>query len=249
MRCPNGDAELEKHVHTDHQGISITHYRCPRCACFWLDSFSANFIKAHEVNRTRKTRHSVKIPPIPSCPICTKKLLLARSDSIPPNVAVWQCPVRHGYYFENGELMKFKEAQETKIKYFKLWNIPVPAVSGFLLASVGFILLSSGFAITINSIITRTHQTTIAAEIITQQHAIVNSSDRSVLFLVTTRTSGKLLLVIKPKFEHGIEMNSLDGFQHYTRLPLLMPGAYTYYFLTQLNGENITSGEYSLIVP
>ncbi len=249
MRCPNGDAELEKHVHTDHQGISITHYRCPRCESYWLDSFSANFIKAHEVKRNRNVKHGSKIPSIPSCPICTKKLLLARSDSIPPNVAVWQCPDRHGYYFENGELLKFKIAQETKLNYFKLWNIPVSSITGFLLASFGFVLLSAGFAVTVVSINSRNRTTTEASEIITEQHAIVNSGDRSVLFLATTRTAGKVQLVIKPKYEHGIEMSSLDGNQHYARIPLLMPGKYSYYFVMQIGKETISSGTYQIIVP
>ena len=53
-------------------------------------------------------------------------------------------------FFPAGELAKFKTAQNAKVTYHKLWNIPLPSVSNVLLAAVAVIMIGSITAITIS---------------------------------------------------------------------------------------------------
>lgn len=81
------------------------------------------------------------------CPRDSTKLqLLKNLESVPSNVELFNCPVCRGVFTYPDSLLIFKKAQGAKIKYFKLWNMPLPSVrSVLIIVFVGIIAVSGYF--------------------------------------------------------------------------------------------------------
>lgn len=246
MNCPNNDAQLHKHTTTDHGGMSITYYRCPRCFGYWLDAFNANFIKNNQIKGISKPHSHPSAQP--HCPSCRKPLTLMRGDNIPPGVTAWGCPDNHGYYFTDEELKKFKEAQEAKISYHKLWNIPLPSLASVLLVGIGAFLITEGIVTTFKQTQLKQSIQTNADEILQSQQAVINSNDGSVTFLVSTGLPSTVFVTVNNTGYSNIPLTSTDRKTHVAQIRNLAPGQYIYTFTITMESATVTSEDYTLIV-
>lgn len=247
MDCPNGDAQLHKHTITDHGGLSITYFRCPTCGGFWLDAFNANFIKRHQIHRdhTNAKAHPTEEP---DCPVCKKPLTHTRGDNIPPGVSAWGCPDKHGYYFADKELIKFKEAQEAKISYHKLWDVPLPSVASVLLVGIGTFLITGGIVTTFIQAQKRQTIESRAEGILLSQQVIINAADKTVTFLVSTRASSTVSITIRETDVKNASLSTTDGLTHFVMIRSLIPGQYHYTFTITKQSGTIQSEEFPLIL-
>lgn len=73
----------------------------------------------------------------------TVMMPIANTASVPQSVLLLSCPKCFGVFATPQDLLTFKHAQEAKIEYFKLWNIPLPNLKPvFIIASTIVVLTS-----------------------------------------------------------------------------------------------------------
>jgi hypothetical protein len=246
MRCPFHDAQLVKHMLTDPQGRVITYFRCDLCGSHWMDAFNANYISTSDISPIPHPKlHAV----LPTCPECKAMLVLLQGENVPDTVHVLHCPKKHGYFFPDNELVSYKEAQEAKINYHKLWRIPLPSVASVLLASVTLVFLSVGIIVSVVETQNAKNTQTQAAQIIVSQQVIPAPDSQAATFVVTTRVPAQVnLRFIKPNdLVHA--MTSSDGRTHMITIHNLTRGQYIYMFEVAINNKLVQSEPYTFIMP
>ena len=240
MRCPNDDAELIKQT-KNRDGMMISFGECPRCHGYFLDSFNANYVRTEDIERSITPPTSSQ-PIHPVCPKCQQSMHPYQGENIPGNVRVWRCPNGDGYFFPHAELFAFKKAQEAKLSYFKLWNIPMPNVASILL--VVFVGVITMGVVTTYLQAQRTQTTQIQArEIVRYQRAFVSGSSVTVAVSTTTNTNASIHIgaTIQP-------MTTTDHQLHTLFLNNLQPGVYEYYFTFTNGNETTQSDTYSFTI-
>lgn len=237
--CPNRDGFLKTYATSGKNGLPITYHRCPHCRGYWLSAFAANFISDVDI----ESQHPPAPLPTshhrftPLCPECKTPLHVFRDENVPSSVATYRCPTGHGYFFPSGELTKFKTAQQAKIAYHKLWNIPIPSVSSVLLASVVVILLGGIIATTVAI---RQKQTSVTqARQLLSSHATLPTASGTVFFVATTSIPATVTLHLPSANNKEIRMESTDRTTHTAIVSTLPPGAYRYYFTVTINGKTV----------
>lgn len=242
MRCPRGDGELIERFVTGVGGISLTYHLCLGCLGHWTAAFDANYFPLDSLDDARGVDRRVASF---RCPVCQEPLERSHSDAMAPDILAFYCSAGHGYFFPRGNLRKFRTAQEARITYHKLWQIPTPGVTSVLLTGViVFMLVTSGVLV---SQIRQRQQTATQAQSLIVSRQVIISDGRVVIFTRTTRPV-KIYLVIDSL---GIDtlMQSPDGIIHEIILDDVSPGTYLY-TMTALVGEGkITSPIYDFYVP
>src|SRR3972149_3046825 len=170
MQCPLADGELSNQSLKNKLGLTVSFARCPGCHGIWTAAFDANYLDISAVDEEEAGSSNTTIAP--KCPVCITNLVTADGDNIPPGVVAWQCGMGHGYFFPRGQLFKFKKAQEAKIMYFKLWQIPMSSLASVLLASFVLLILSAGIFITYRAVQTGEPLEIRAAKTLVRQNAI-----------------------------------------------------------------------------
>lgn len=236
LSCPNRDGFLKTYTTTGKNGLPVTYHRCPHCRGTWASGFAVNFL-ADVVEHPRPP--AVVHPPLltPLCPECKAHLLSLRSDNVPASVTAYRCPAGHGYFFPTGELTKFKEAQQAKIAYHKLWNIPIPSISSVLLASVVIILFGSIIATTIAI---RQQQTNVSqARQLLVSLSTLPTAAGTVFFVATTSVPATVSLYIPSWNTTEILMETTDRTTHTATVSTIPSGTFSYFFTITINGKTV----------
>jgi hypothetical protein len=242
MTCPLGDAELLSHTTQGENGLLISFSTCPVCRGYWMESFAANFIKPNSIDRSETGRAASTY----SCPICTKPLTRSTGENIPDSVFVYDCPSHHGYFFPTGQLAAFKEAQQVKIAYHRLWNIALPNVSSILLGSFLLLLITG---VTILSLQQKPTTESQAQQILTG-HAAYSAADRSaVLISATTSVKATVTLHIPAFNNFNKPMQTGDNQTHQLTVGTIPAGTYQYFFTINVSGKETTSDTYTFTTP
>lgn len=241
MRCPNDDAEMVKQTRS-RDGLDITYAQCPVCHGYWLDSFNANYVKTEDIGRSFETKPS-KLTIHPVCPTCQEPLTLYHGENVPANVRAWRCPNGDGYFFPEAELFTFKKAQEAKLQYYKLWNIPIPSVMSVLLVAIAGII-SVGLLTTYLQY--QNQQTTIiqARDIVRFQQAFVAGSSVSIALTTTVPADATIHI---GNFSQALDTQ--DRLLHTVFLSNLQAGTYQYNFTVVSQGNTIQSDTYFFTIP
>lgn len=71
---------------------------------------------------------------------------LNQSEAIPNTVTLLKCPLCNGVFSFPDDLINFKNAQQVKISYNKIWNIPLSSLKSVLVLSFVLVLSASIFA-------------------------------------------------------------------------------------------------------
>ncbi len=245
MQCPAGDAELTNHTTQGANGLTVSYATCPTCRGYWMDSFSANYITTNSLDAST----TKPIAPAYHCPVCTKQLVRSSGANIPDTVFVFDCPAHHGYFFPTGQLAAFKKAQQTKIEYHKLWQIPMPNVASILLGSIVLLLLSGGLAVTFRALEQRQTSQSQAKQILTG-HAVYTSADHTaILITATTGTDAALTVHIPALHNFTAVLQSENNRTHQLTIPNIPPGTYHYFFTIAVSGKEIQSDTFTFTNP
>lgn len=153
MTCPYCQENLTTKEVRVKDGTPIDIEYCPYCGGYWLDHWEVNFIPLKNIKKLIK-----KVPKVPDpnlidrvmkCPHCHKKLDLLRGENVPLNLTVFFCPECRGNWFPKGQLLTFKKAQEAKLAYIKIWQIPLGSVFSILLPVLIIFLITVSIPLTV----------------------------------------------------------------------------------------------------
>lgn len=242
MRCPRGDGELIERSVTGVGGISLTYHLCLGCLGLWISAFDANYFPLDSLGDARVIDRRVASF---RCPVCQEPLERAHAAAMAPDVLAFYCSAGHGYFFPRGNLQKFRTAQEARVTYHKLWQIPTPPLRSVLLTGIIlFMLLTSG--VIVNQIRQRQESLSQAQSIISSRQVII--SDGIVAIFVQTSAPVTLSVTIDAL---GIDaqMESRDGINHQMFLQDMSPGTYVYTLSVRDGEQKITSPLYDFYIP
>lgn len=250
MQCPLSDGELIAHTTSGEKNLTVSYSTCPTCQGYWMTSFAANFIKLAP-NEPHRTGVNVPLPTGMNlkCPVCTKELIRALGENIPDTASVYHCPDHHGYFFPEGELAAFKNAQQSKIEFHKLWNIPLMNVGSVLLTGLA-ILIVGGEILTAYEA-AQTHQTTTsqATAPFTGAHAYVVPATHEVLFSIVTHEDATVTVHVPSMNNTSQVLHSTDHRMHSGIIKNIMAGTYTYFFTYSIAGHTVQSDNYTFTMP
>ncbi len=239
LSCPNRDGFLKTYATTGKNGLPVAYHRCPHCRGYWLSAFAANFLSDVDI----ESQHLPGPLPIshhrftPLCPECKTPLHVSRDYNVPSSVTAFRCPAGHGYFFPSGELTKFKTAQQAKISYHKLWNIPIPSVSSVLLVSVVIILFGGIIATTIAI---RQQQTNVSqARQLLVSHSTLPTANATVFFVATTSVPATVTLHIPSANAAPVLMETTDRTTHTATVSTIPSGTFSYFFTITVNGKTV----------
>jgi len=242
MRCPRGDGELIERSTTGVSGIPITYHICLGCLGHWIEPFDANYLPISVLpDDTTKPESTMSF----RCPECQEPLERAQTQAMSPDVLAWHCTAGHGYFFPRGNLRKFRMAQDARVTYHKLWQIPTPPIQSVLLTSVIlFMLVTSG--VLLAQMRERQMSSSQAQTIIASRQVII--SNGTVAIFVQTSTPTSLSLTIEAL---GIDslMQSRDGLIHEILVKDVTPGTYMYTLRAMLDEKERESPVYDFYVP
>lgn len=140
MMCPNCGKKIKK-VEFDNQNI----LHCANCGCTFFEQNGINRIslKSARTLAWDKKESFIKGSEL-ACPKDSSIMISVQNeDAIPVDVTLLRCPSCYGVFAHPEDLLKFKQAQNIKIRFFKIWSKPLPSLQTILVLSfVGFLILT-----------------------------------------------------------------------------------------------------------
>lgn len=188
MLCPTCNHQLlSLLLKTNTQDIGIDY--CQNCGGVWTDPGEINFFNEKDLKPLLQVLP--KNPPEPNgqnnfCPRDRALLEFFRGENVPVNLDVFSCPKCHGYWFPHKNLLKFKEAQNVKINYFKTWNIPLPSIYAVVLPVLAFVVIGGGILAAYQTI-TQTQDNRIQAKDFISKPLVILRDSGQVIISFTTQ--------------------------------------------------------------
>ncbi|MFC1711487.1 fibronectin type III domain-containing protein [Patescibacteria group bacterium] len=248
--CPDCKSNLES---TEFKPKKSNHHHkityCSSCGGFYLESVTVNNLSLKDVKRLLKLLKpgSSSEAEIKNCPSCNVKLLRLTEESIPLNVSIYACEKCHKRWFPSGQLLKFKKAQEAKLKYVVEWNVPLKSIFAIILPLLLIAFIGGSIPLTLN-LLKSSQSSQVGAEDIMSKPVVVNVASTEMLVSFTTHESAKTGI------EYGffkdnlsfLTISSTKNTFHKIILTNLEPGkTYHYRLVVESDGKKITSPLYS----
>lgn len=187
MFCPDCNQKLlPLTLKTDTGNITIDY--CASCGGVWADQGEVNFIKEKDLGSLKSVLPLDYIPvlnPSHFCPRDREKLTLFKSESVPQNLEIYRCQKCSGIWFPQNSFLTFKEAQATKLDYFKKWNIPLHSIYAILLPVLLIAVMTGGIAATLIGLKDGTDTRTRAKDVLSEP-LVVSPEDGQVLISFST---------------------------------------------------------------
>lgn len=143
MLCPNCEQPFH---YTNLDGQHILH--CGNCGVSFFEENSINRISVSSAKILADDKQNDEIlGQEKHCPKDKTVLQTMKSDSIPDNITLLSCKQCRGVFAFADDLLRFKQAQTTKISYFKLWNKPLPSLKSVLVLSLILFLSVTAFSL------------------------------------------------------------------------------------------------------
>lgn len=144
MLCPNCQQPLQQSA-LDKQHI----LHCTNCGCTFFEENGINRIRATTARLLASNKRAYEVSA--SEKLCPKDKIVLESVSndkaIPEGVTLLRCPRCFGILAYPEDLIMFKNAQDTKLRYFKKAQRPLPALSAIIvlafLAAASFSVVTS----------------------------------------------------------------------------------------------------------
>lgn len=256
MKCPDCSTLLTQidYRFTNKDLITKITY-CPNCNGFWLDSITVNNLQTSDVERIQRiieNNHPKVIPGSHLCPQCEVLLKPLRQESIPLNVKVSSCPQCQFKWFGKGQLLQFKKAQETKVNYYKQWQIP--------LKSIFAILLPVLVIVSIVSFVNNQHRVIKQPQIYIQEQTSLKIStpqvdantfkEVKVKFSTSMPAKTQLFYTVDKASGETIVINDTEKLNHEAKIRNLRPNQQYWFILSaEANGQTIHTDYYSFTTP
>ena len=132
MNCANCNEQM-KLVNRDNH--SILH--CNNCGASFFEDNVVNRITletAQHLAESKLTETPLHIAALKKCPKDSSVMQpVLNSEALPRSVTLFHCKQCNGLFAGADELVKFKEAQQAKVNYFKVWEMPLPRLQSVLI--------------------------------------------------------------------------------------------------------------------
>jgi len=158
-------------------------FRCYRCGGFWLESWLANRVKSKLLDKWPQSgiTRSVAGNGSDECPLHVGTTLERfRGDSVPADMVVKKCRQCNWWWFPGNTLFEFKPAQEAKINYHRLWNLP-STVGGLMLPLVALVVLLAGGVIAVTLVRQQQYISSNASSPVNEFTAVYVGNDQIVV--------------------------------------------------------------------
>lgn len=185
MHCPDC-GHLLTPVPLGANGEANQSYRCYRCGGFWIEGWLANRVSTKTLDKWPQTgvTRAWAGNGTDECPVHVgMELQRFTGDSVPSDMVVKKCRQCGWFWFPGNTIFSFKPAQEAKINYYRLWNLP-PSSAGLMLPIAALLVLIGGGAVAIKLVRD-------------QQYVLINASGVISEFSVTYLGDGQELLSFK----------------------------------------------------
>lgn len=140
MLCPNCNQPINL-VTVNNQ--SILH--CGNCGGSFFEENVINRISLQTTQKLAEEKQTNEIFGVEKkCPKDGSILKpQTNQENIPADVTLLSCEKCRGIFVYPDDLIRFKQAQEAKINYFKLWQIPLPSLKAVLVISFSALFLAT----------------------------------------------------------------------------------------------------------
>jgi hypothetical protein len=251
MDCPHCHEPLSVIEIETADGQSHSIKECLSCGGHFLEPYLANFLTvetARNVDSILPKSHAVPTAP-PSCPHCGQIMSSIKDDAVPQTVTVFTCPNHHGDFFPKDQLLLFKQAQQSKIYFHKLWGIPLRSAFAVLIP----ILVIFSLATLLPSIlkqVTTTQETRVKASEILTSPLITPLSSTHVLISFSSYRPAKTSLRFTEGQTQSYPVSTSAQINHLLSIEDLRPSTlYKYVIVLDLNGKSVTTSEYTFSTP
>lgn len=251
MDCPHCHQPLSALEIETSDGHIHSIEECLSCGGHLIEPYLANFLTletARNVDSILPKSHSVPTAS-PVCPKCGQPMPGIKDDSVPQTVTVFTCPNNHGDFFPKNQLLLFKQAQQSKIYYHKLWGIPLRSAFAVLIP----ILVIFSFVTLLPSIlkqVTTTQETRVKASEILTNPLITPISSTQVLISFSTQRPAKTSLRFTEGLTKTYEVSNTLQTNHLLSVESLTSGTtYKYVLVLNIDGRQITTSEYTFSTP
>lgn len=199
MNCPDCGKHMQVVVYEDQ---SFMH--CYQCNGSFFDDNVINRISletAQQLALTHTPMEAQFSAALKKCPKDSSVMLpVSHSEALPQSISLFHCASCHGVFSTAPELVKFKKAQQLKVEYHKVWEIPLPRLQSILIIFI-FTILSGAVFITANTALKTASYRAEARELL--QHIKLFRSGRYIL--ISFSTTSKFSSDVVFKSETGVE--------------------------------------------
>lgn len=234
---------------TDGQTKNIS--ECLNCGGHFIDSYTANFISIETARNVDSVLpKSTSLPALtPTCSICGQIMTSIKDDAVPQTVTVFSCPNNHGDFFPKGQLLLFKEAQQAKIYFHKLWGIPLKSAFAVLIPLFIVFTAVSVLPSVITQLQSSQENRVKASEILTNP-LITPISNTQVLISFSTERPAKTTIKFTEGLDQTFTVSEKPSTNHLQNVDNLQPGTlYKYVIIIDSNGRPVTTSEYTFSTP
>lgn len=251
MDCPHCRQPLSTISIETSDGQTHPLKECLSCGGHFLEPYLANFITvetARNIDSVLPKTHAVPAT-LPICPHCGQTMSSIKDDSVPQTVTVFICPNHHGDFFPKDQLLSFKEAQQSKIYFHKLWGIPLRSAFAVLLP----VLVIFSLATLLPSIIKQvslTQETRIKASEILTPPLITPLSSTHVLISFSSFRPAQTTIRFTEGQSQTYTVSASAQTNHLVSIEDLSPGTlYKYVITLNTGGQSVTTSEYTFSTP
>lgn len=251
MDCPHCHQPLSAIEVETTDGHSHSIDECLNCGGHFIDPYLANFFSLETIRNIDSIlpkSHSVPVA-TPICPKCGQTMPGIKDDAVPQTVTVYTCPNNHGDFFPKNQLLLFKQAQQSKIYYHKLWGIPLKSAFSVLIPVLVIFSLATLLPSILQQMSTSQETRIKASEILTSP-LITPVSPTQVLISFSTQKLVKTSIRFTEGQTETYSVSDTAQSNHLISVDNLTPGTlYKYVIVIDLDGKIITTSEYTFSTP
>lgn len=256
LLCPDCNHYLaRKDIPTDAGGaVEIDH--CSFCGGAFFDRFEINRIPYQEAAKLAAYHPRPSKQPLTgsgNCPKCAVKLERLAGENVPSDVYVFQCLDCHGTWFSPKQLEKFKDAQQTKIDYFRKWRIPLPSLDSVFIQVLLLAFLAAGVFLSVSKIQQSQESRTKAYEALAQPPYVALSENKQKAEIVfATEEPAKTEIIFyynKPFGAVTLPVSAIPDTFHRVALTDLQAGKEYFYKIRIITAEDsLTTEEFGFVI-
>lgn len=244
MSCPNCGERMKK-VEFDNQFI----LHCGHCGGSFFEQNGINRVSLKSARQLAwdKKRSFIKSSPL-ACPLDSSIMIAIQNEAVPVDVNLLRCPSCYGLFAHPEELVKFKRAQNVKIRFFKVWSKPLPSLQTVLVTGfLGLTILT--LAMSMVSLNSKKLSTTSAQDQISGVYAKKTDTFLFVSFRTSQPYRTSIRFIDKTTGESIVKQAS-EKFNtlHTVTVTELNPGHEIYYqiLLEDTRGDKLVTAETTL---
>lgn len=247
MNCANCGEQMSPLTRDDHQFL-----HCSNCgASFFADNIinRITFETAQYLAENKLTENPEHIAALKKCPKDgTVMLPILNSEALPRSVTLFHCKLCNGLFAGATELVKFKEAQQVKVNYYKVWEMPLPRLQSVLIIFM-ITLLTGSVYLSVSSINQSAVYQSEASELIQKVNLFKSGRYILITFRTTTPFTSEIILRNQTTDEESAKpIMKLPNTQHFATLSDINISDEIYFKirLTDKNGRTVTTEERKL---